>query len=173
MHQATGHDNHEHNHHIHHDTGDDNDMARYHIINDHNIQPCNDDDCIRHHVHVFSEHDLAARDNANYDAGHRAANTHHADHAANTGYAAIDAYLAGNRDRLVATGTAGNGVPRGRIRDRKDLSETLTWARWEDEFAPQERKGIDVTCAVVWTSLLLTGLAFWTAVSTFAWRLVN
>lgn len=151
-------------------------MARYHIINDHNIQPCDDDDCGRHHVHVFTEHDLAARDNSHYDAGYNDGYNTGKQHAANTGYAAVEQYLARNRDKLVAAGAAGRDAAAGRIRNRQDLSEAMTWVRWEEEFSDgdsAEGSGIDLTCAVVWTLSLVGALAFWTTVGMFAWKLLT
>lgn len=49
-------------------------FVHYAIDNDgRNDNHCSDDDCSREHVYVFTRDELAARDNANYDAGYRSA----------------------------------------------------------------------------------------------------
>ena len=113
---------------------------------------CTDDDCGSiDHYHVFTTRDLSARDAAQYDAGYeRAAEharyaayrspTHSAEHAANVGWPAIDAYLARNWSEYMDDDAVGERLDRIRRR-RGDHSpqDYVTWAdfdAWENELDP-------------------------------------
>lgn len=165
-------------------------MARYHIINDHNISPCSDDDCARHHVNVYTDDELAARDNANYDAGYEHARnaatyrapTYSAEHAANVGWPAIDAYLA---DHWASDGgvhsVARGPHPANRSGSHPAGPSFMTWARWEEQFAGgpgtdmssgsyAERIGSGIGGGWRWTAL--ASLVLWAGVAALAWTLM-
>jgi len=154
-------------------------MARYHIINDHNVARCDDHNCERYHVNILTNDDLTARDNDNYDAGYSAGYKHsdqQARHAANVGWPAIDAHLAKHGWGDDHHGTARRFAGRGRYGYSTPGASAVTWARWEDEFdggGNEAESGIDPVAAIVWSLTLVVGLAFWTAVGVIAWNLAT